>query len=64
MGDIKHRNIVTLHGYYTDPRDNYLIYEFMPNGSLDVVLHGKDNIIKSSYVAAELLAFNMSYESI
>ncbi|KAL3733961.1 hypothetical protein ACJRO7_023331 [Eucalyptus globulus] len=41
MGDIKHRNIVTLHGYYTDPRDNYLIYEFMPNGSLDVVLHGR-----------------------
>ncbi|CAM8990408.1 unnamed protein product [Rhodiola kirilowii] len=41
MGDIKHRNIVTLHGYYTAPRYNMLIYELMPNGSLDMLLHGK-----------------------
>ncbi|KAL3631496.1 hypothetical protein CASFOL_024480 [Castilleja foliolosa] len=41
MGDIKHRNIVTLHGYYTAPHYNLLIYELMPNGSLDSLLHGK-----------------------
>ncbi|XP_019704953.1 receptor-like serine/threonine-protein kinase At1g78530 [Elaeis guineensis] len=41
MGDIKHRNIVTLHGYYIAPQFNLLIYELMPNGSLDVLLHGK-----------------------
>ncbi|KAK6132522.1 hypothetical protein DH2020_033731 [Rehmannia glutinosa] len=41
MGDIKHRNIVTLHGYYTAPQYNLLIYELMPNGSLDSLLHGK-----------------------
>ncbi|XP_030552100.1 receptor-like serine/threonine-protein kinase At1g78530 [Rhodamnia argentea] len=41
MGDIKHRNIVKLHGYYTAPRYNLLIYELMPNGSLDEVLHGR-----------------------
>ncbi|OMO92611.1 hypothetical protein COLO4_17449 [Corchorus olitorius] len=41
MGDIKHRNIVTLHGYYTAPHYNLLIYELMPNGSLDVFLHDK-----------------------
>lgn len=40
MGDIKHRNIVTLHGYYTAPQYNLLIYELMPNGSLDTLLHG------------------------
>lgn len=40
MGDIKHRNIVTLHGYCTTHSYNLLIYEFMPNGSLDGVLHG------------------------
>ncbi|KAH7512754.1 hypothetical protein FEM48_Zijuj12G0123900 [Ziziphus jujuba var. spinosa] len=39
MGDIKHRNIVTLHGYYTAPHYNLLIYELMPNGSLDTFLH-------------------------
>lgn len=43
MGDIKHRNIVTLHGYYTAPQYNLLIYDLMPNGSLDTVLHGKAN---------------------
>lgn len=40
MGDIKHRNIVTLHGYYSANQYNLLIYELMPNGSLDQVLHG------------------------
>ncbi|KAG6637063.1 hypothetical protein I3843_11G150000 [Carya illinoinensis] len=41
MGDIKHRNIVTLHGYYTASHYNLLIYELMPNGSLDSFLHGR-----------------------
>ncbi|XP_019056155.1 PREDICTED: receptor-like serine/threonine-protein kinase At1g78530 isoform X2 [Nelumbo nucifera] len=39
MGDIKHRNIVTLHGYYSAPQFNLLIYDLMPNGSLDTLLH-------------------------
>lgn len=38
MGNIKHRNIVTLHGYYTAPHYNLLIYELMPNGNLDQLL--------------------------
>ncbi|XP_042380816.1 receptor-like serine/threonine-protein kinase At1g78530 [Zingiber officinale] len=40
MGDIKHRNIVMLHGYYASPAFNFLVYELMPNGSLDALLHG------------------------
>lgn len=43
MGDIKHRNIVTLHGYYTAPLYNLLIYELMPNGSLNAALHGMNS---------------------
>ncbi|XP_042500702.1 receptor-like serine/threonine-protein kinase At1g78530 isoform X2 [Macadamia integrifolia] len=43
MGDIKHRNILTLHGYYTAPQFNLLIYGLMPNGSLDTLLHGRSN---------------------
>lgn len=39
MADIKHRNVVTLHGYCTAPHYNLLIYELMPNGSLDDFLH-------------------------
>ncbi|PKA62489.1 Receptor-like serine/threonine-protein kinase [Apostasia shenzhenica] len=41
MGDIKHRNIVTLHGFYIAQQFNLLIYELMPNGSLDARLHKK-----------------------
>ncbi|KAG0495803.1 hypothetical protein HPP92_000467 [Vanilla planifolia] len=41
MGDIKHRNVVALHGYYVAPQFNLLIYELMPNGSLDIFLHKK-----------------------
>lgn len=41
MGDIKHQNIVRLHGYYIAPQFNLLIYELMHNGSLDCFLHGK-----------------------
>lgn len=48
MGDIKHRNIVTLHGYYTAPQYNLLIYDLMPNGSLDTVLHGMQLIPKNT----------------
>ncbi|CAO2204984.1 unnamed protein product [Urochloa humidicola] len=39
MADIKHRNIVPLCGYYAAPHFNMLIYELMPNGSLDAALH-------------------------
>lgn len=45
MGDIKHRNILTLHGYYTAPRYNFLLYQLMPNGSLDARLHGNTYIL-------------------
>nr|XP_043620629.1 receptor-like serine/threonine-protein kinase At1g78530 [Erigeron canadensis] len=41
MGDIKHRNIVSLYGYYSAPNFNLLIYELMPNGGLDSLLHGR-----------------------
>lgn len=48
MGDIKHRNIVNLLGYCTTPYYNLLIYELMPNGSLDAFLHGMHHIVSSS----------------
>lgn len=40
LSDIKHRNIVTLRGYYTASHVNLLIYDLMMNGSLEMVLHG------------------------
>lgn len=50
MADIKHRNIVTLHGYYSAPHYNLLIYELMPNGSLDTFLHGMYLLLLNQYL--------------
>ncbi|XP_023525589.1 receptor protein kinase CLAVATA1-like [Cucurbita pepo subsp. pepo] len=40
LGRIKHRNIVRLLGYVSNKDTNLLLYEYMPNGSLDQRLHG------------------------
>lgn len=40
LADIKHRNLVSLRGYYSAPHINILIYDLMPNGNLDTLLHG------------------------
>lgn len=65
MGDIKHRNIVTLYGYYPAPNYNLLIYELMPNGSLDTLLHGKtmDTVLSwdARYKIAVSAARGISY---
>ncbi|KAG5230583.1 LRR receptor serine/threonine-protein kinase [Salix suchowensis] len=37
---IRHRNIVSLHGYALSPRGNLLFYDYMENGSLWDLLHG------------------------
>lgn len=41
IGSIRHRNLVTLHGYALTPNENLLFYEYMENGSLWDLLHGK-----------------------
>ncbi|KAJ7513312.1 hypothetical protein O6H91_04G117000 [Diphasiastrum complanatum] len=41
LGKIRHRNIVKLLGCCSDGEINLLIYEYMPNGSLGELLHGK-----------------------
>ena len=40
LGHLRHRNIVRLLGWCTDGEDTLLLYEYMPNGSLDDLLHG------------------------
>ena len=55
MADIKHRNIVTLHGYYTSPHYNLLIYELMSNGSLDSFLHGTHHLVLIPYFLHDAL---------
>ena len=40
IGRIRHRNIVSLHGYSLSPYGNLLFYDYMENGSLWDLLHG------------------------
>lgn len=41
LGKIRHRHIVRLLGYCSNQETNLLVYEYMPNGSLGELLHGK-----------------------
>jgi serine/threonine protein kinase len=41
LGRLRHRNIVRLLGWCTDGQTTLLLYEYMPNGSLHDLLHGK-----------------------
>ncbi|CDP18612.1 unnamed protein product [Coffea canephora] len=41
LGSIKHRYLVNLRGYCNSPTSKLLIYDFLPGGSLDEVLHEK-----------------------
>ncbi|KAL1133582.1 hypothetical protein V6Z11_A12G050200 [Gossypium hirsutum] len=41
IGNIRHRNIVRLLAFCSNKETNLLVYEYMSNGSLGEVLHGK-----------------------
>ncbi|KMZ56040.1 Receptor-like protein kinase 3 [Zostera marina] len=41
LGSIRHRHIVRLLGFCSNHETNLLVYEYMPNGSLGEVVHGK-----------------------
>lgn len=42
LGNVRHRNIVRLLGCCSNRETTMLLYEYMPNGSLDDLLHGKN----------------------
>jgi serine/threonine protein kinase len=46
LGEIKHCNLVKLRGYCVSPLTKLLIYDFVPNGTLDELLHRK---LRSSF---------------
>lgn len=57
MGDIKHRNVVTLRGYYSSSHVNLLVYDLMQNGSLDGILHSRSpNKVPLDWVARHKIA--------
>jgi serine/threonine protein kinase len=44
---LSHSNIVSLIGYCIDPAHLILVYDFLPQGTLDDHLHGMENCQKS-----------------
>lgn len=43
LGILRHRNLVNLRGYCNANSMNLLIYDFLPNGNLESLLHGESN---------------------
>ncbi|KAG0618180.1 hypothetical protein M758_4G044200 [Ceratodon purpureus] len=41
LGTVKHRNLVKLRGFCSSPSVKLLIYDFLPGGNLDQLLHGE-----------------------
>lgn len=49
IGRIKHQNVVKLRAYYYAKEEKLLVYEYLPNGSLHSLLHGKTFSLSFDY---------------
>jgi len=49
IGRIHHANVVRLIGFCVERSKRALVYEFMPNGSLDKYISSKDDVINLTY---------------
>lgn len=58
LGNVRHRNIVRLLGCCSNRESTMLLYEYMPNGSLDDLLHGKNK--GENLVADWLTRYNIA----
>ncbi|KAK1289470.1 putative LRR receptor-like serine/threonine-protein kinase [Acorus calamus] len=51
LTEIRHRNIVKLHGFCSKDGNMYLVYEYLERGSLGKVLHGDGDIRKFDWAS-------------
>ncbi|XP_024969115.1 LRR receptor-like serine/threonine-protein kinase ERL1 [Cynara cardunculus var. scolymus] len=56
IGSIRHRNLVSLHGYSLSPTGNLLFYDYMQNGSLWDLLHGPSKKVKLDWETRHKIA--------
>ncbi|KVH98684.1 Concanavalin A-like lectin/glucanase superfamily [Cynara cardunculus var. scolymus] len=47
VGCLRHKNLVKLQGWCCEGNELVLVYEYMPNGSLDRILHRRMNVNRS-----------------
>ncbi|KAK9270335.1 hypothetical protein L1049_025914 [Liquidambar formosana] len=45
VGCLRHRNLVQLQGWCSEGNELVLVYEYLPNGSLDKILHKDSNLV-------------------
>ncbi|KAG5525304.1 hypothetical protein RHGRI_031849 [Rhododendron griersonianum] len=46
LTEIRHHNIVKLYGFCSHPRHSFLVYKFLPGGSLRKVLASKEEVVE------------------
>ncbi|KAK4375547.1 hypothetical protein RND71_006224 [Anisodus tanguticus] len=66
FGNLRHTNVVSLRAYYSSKEELLLVYDFLPNGSLRNLLHGRTPLdwttrLKYALGAAKGLRFLHSY---
>ncbi|BAT81847.1 Rust resistance kinase [Vigna angularis] len=61
LGRIHHVNVVGLIGYCVEGKKRGLIYEYMPNGSLDKFLFSKEGIVPLSYEKIYEISLGISH---
>lgn len=63
LGNVRHRNIVRLLGCCSNQEITMLLYEYMPNGNLDDLLHGEnkgDNMVISDWFTRYKIALGVA----
>lgn len=61
ISQIRHRNLVQLQGWCHEDHKLLLVYDYMPNGSLDQWLYGKAGQGKVKHRCSELLTWERRY---